>query len=474
MNTQTEFPDEPSSEASFSESQAPLTTDSPATISPLTLLRFLVGNQQAILDIARSRHTIWLGGILVLSAGFAREYDGEYLLREPWHLFIPHAASFVTSFVLYCMVILVALRRKAALPNFIRGFEIFLGLYWLTAPLAWAYAIPFERWTSPGAATQLNLMLLGGVAFWRVVLIIRVIRVAFGARSLVNVTMTVLLFGDWVMLTAIEFMPIPILHMMGGIRLTETEAVIHTTSVLLRLAGVLAFPILLIGYALAFRAKPEWESPNIRTGGKVSSSTWLVAALSVLAWGVVLPLTQSEQELRWQVDRDLENDRIAELLRLMSTYDRSDFPPNWVPAPHVAFAQHSPHIADVVAVVLAEKPADWVREIYLNKFQRKFAEVFYIYSEAPVQEKTQYLKVLADLPLKSWCPDEDWEVQELRGVLQVLANDEEAEVSSESRKLVLDALSRLPERTLPDSRQPEDDSKSESTDKSVSAGPAND
>lgn len=445
MNTQTEFPDESSSETSFAESQVPLTTDSPATISPLTLLRFLVGNRQAILDIARSRHTIWLGGILVLSAGFAREYDGEYLLREPWHLFIPHAASFVTSFVLYCMVRLAALRRKATLPNFIRGFGIFLGLYWLTAPLAWAYAIPFERWTSPGAATQLNLILLGVVAFWRVVLIIRVIGVAFGARSLVNVTMTVLLFGDWVMLTAIEFMPIPILHMMGGIRLTETEAVIHTTSVLLRLAGVLAFPIFLIGYALAFRAKPEWESPNLRTGGKVSSSTWSVAALSILAWGAVLPLTQSEQELRWQVDRDLENERITEALRAMSTHDRSDFPPHWVPAPHVAFAQHSPHITDVVTVVLAEKPADWVREIYLNKFQRKFAEIFHIYSEAPVHEKAPYLKILADLPLKYWCPEADWEVQELRGVLKELANDEEAAVSSEIRKLALDALSRLPQ-----------------------------
>ena len=33
----------------------------------------------------------------MISAGFAREYDGEDLLREPFHIFIPLAASFVAS-----------------------------------------------------------------------------------------------------------------------------------------------------------------------------------------------------------------------------------------------------------------------------------------------------------------------------------------------------------------------------------------
>lgn len=464
MNSQTEFPEESSSETSFAESQAPLTADSPATISPLTLLRFLFGDRQAILDIARSRHTIWLGGILVLSAGFAREYDGEDLLREPWHLVIPHAASLVTCFLLYCMVRLVALRRKAALPKFIPGFGIFLGLYWLTAPLAWVYAIPFERWNSPGYATQLNLLLLGLVAFWRVILIIRVIQVAFGAKTTFDITMTVLLFGNAVMLTALRLVPFPILQVMGGIRLTETESVMQSTVFLSTIAGTLSLPIFLIGYALAFRATPQWEPPETEPSGRISTSTWIAAALTILVWGVVLPMTQPEQQLRWQVEHDLEEGRISEAIRFMSAHERSDFPPHWDPPPHVAMQRHSPHIADVVSTVVAEKPADWVRQLYLDKFQRKFANVFSPYTSASEQERSRYLMVLPELPLETWYPEGDWEAEQFRTILETLANDEDAAVSSEFRKLALDALSRLPEEALPDSQQPEDDSRSESTD----------
>ena len=40
-------------------------------------------------------------------------------------------------------------------------FRSFLNLYWMTAPLAWLYAIPFERFLSPADATTANLALLG-------------------------------------------------------------------------------------------------------------------------------------------------------------------------------------------------------------------------------------------------------------------------------------------------------------------------
>jgi hypothetical protein len=69
-----------------------------------TLLRFLVGDREAILAVARNRNALWLGLVFVLSAGFAREYDGEDLLREPWHLFIPLGASLLASLVLFTFV----------------------------------------------------------------------------------------------------------------------------------------------------------------------------------------------------------------------------------------------------------------------------------------------------------------------------------------------------------------------------------
>ena len=52
----------------------------------------------------------------------------------------------------------------------------------MTAPLAWIYAIPVERFLGAYEATQANLWMLGIVSVWRIVLMIRVVSVLFGAR----------------------------------------------------------------------------------------------------------------------------------------------------------------------------------------------------------------------------------------------------------------------------------------------------
>lgn len=50
-----------------------------------TVLRFLLGYQKAIVEVAYCPNALLVGGLFVLSAGFAREYDGEDLLSEPWY-----------------------------------------------------------------------------------------------------------------------------------------------------------------------------------------------------------------------------------------------------------------------------------------------------------------------------------------------------------------------------------------------------
>ena len=56
---------------------------------------------------------------------------------------LPPAASLVVSFLLFGVLLAVAARR--ALSGFGRRYLSFLGVFWMTAPLAWIYAIPFER-----------------------------------------------------------------------------------------------------------------------------------------------------------------------------------------------------------------------------------------------------------------------------------------------------------------------------------------
>jgi hypothetical protein len=68
-----------------------------------TLLRYLIGDRQAILDLAASRWTLLVGFLFVLSAALAREYDGKDLLHEPWHLLLPLGASLVASALLFAV-----------------------------------------------------------------------------------------------------------------------------------------------------------------------------------------------------------------------------------------------------------------------------------------------------------------------------------------------------------------------------------
>src|SRR6266481_654320 len=142
-----------------------------------TWLRYLIGDRQAILEIAQDRRALGLGLLFVLSAGLAREYDGEDLLQEPWHVVLPVAASLVTSFLLFCLTYAPAKEGEEPRPSFLRAYGMFLGVFWMTAPLAWLYGIPYERFLPALGATRANLITLGIVSVWRVVLMMRVVSV---------------------------------------------------------------------------------------------------------------------------------------------------------------------------------------------------------------------------------------------------------------------------------------------------------
>src|SRR5688572_21713035 len=121
-----------------------------------TLLRFLVGDRGAILRLAGDRATLWVGLLFVFAAGLARDYDGADLMREPWWLVVPVAASLGVSLLLFAGVH-ASIRRGAAkagtvAPGFWTAYRVFLGLFWMTAPLALLYAIPYERFLTPAGA----------------------------------------------------------------------------------------------------------------------------------------------------------------------------------------------------------------------------------------------------------------------------------------------------------------------------------
>jgi hypothetical protein len=332
-----------------------------------TLLAYLVGNRQAILTIAGSRWALALGCLFVLSAGFAREYDGEDLSHEPWHVLIPLVVSLGAAFALFTFAFL---SRGGFFPPFVSGYLSFLALFWMTAPMAWLYAVPYERFVDPVEAMRLNLSTLGLVSLWRVALMVRVLMVWFQFKF-IWAACTVLFFADGVALLAVMFAPMPILHLMGGVRLAPTEAILAATAGSVFCFGGCTLPFWFVGWATAHAARPKQGQPAQLISSRPSMPLWLLAVLSVALWPIVLPHTQPEQRLRRLADATLRAGQIAEALELMSRHSPDDFPPHWAPPPHritLRLYGNDP-LLETWGVLLQRPTAPWVRALYVEKLR---------------------------------------------------------------------------------------------------------
>ncbi len=334
-----------------------------------SLLKFLVGRRKGILDVATERGSLWLGLLFVVSAGFAREYDAEDLAAEPWHLGLPLVASLATSFTLFCILFGAALRHAKHRPLFFPMYRRFLSLYWMTAPLAWIYAIPVERFLSEVDATKANLWFLGIVSVWRVLLISRSASVIFGAPFLA-IFLLVLFFADTLALVLMFWFGLPLLNIMGGVQRSASEAVISDNATIFLALNFLLWPIFFIAsiVILCWR-KGDWEPLDFSSPSAppVSRGLWALAATSFVGWFFVLPWTQPPQHLRRQAERDLRGGRIEQALQEMSRHPRDAFPPYWDPPPRPGYREKHPPLASVLEQIDPETTATWVKTAYAEK-----------------------------------------------------------------------------------------------------------
>lgn len=334
-----------------------------------TLFLYLIGERRAILELATSRPAVWNGLLFVISAAFAREYDGENLLHEPWHMALPVAASLVTSFILFGITFSRHIWTDTKRPPFLSGYRSFLTLYWMTAPLAWFYAVPYERFLTPVDAVAANLWTLGLVALWRVLLMIRVVSVLMG-YTVFTATILVLTFADAVAEAALLLAPLPVVSIMGGIRLTQSEQLIADITCLVKVLGILALPLILLGSLIVWLlARPNWRgfSESLPTDRNPSKGLVSLAVASVAVWGFLLPFTQPEQIRRYRVERLLRSDRVQEALQEMSAHSRDDYPPHWDPPPRIGYGERIPPLAQVMRALDEQTVAPWVAAIYRAK-----------------------------------------------------------------------------------------------------------
>lgn len=342
-----------------------------------TLPLYLVGDRRAILDVARSPWSVLIGVLFVMSAGLAREYDGEYLLLEPWHALRPLGASLASGTLLFIIVHLAAIIRGDSAganerPPLHRAYVSWMGLFWMTAPMAWLYAIPYERWMTPEVAISCNLWTLALVAAWRVVLMTRVVTVVYGVNP-VPAFFLVMLFADAVVIAVMGLAPLPVIDVMGGVRGPAREQLLGAVALNTGLLAVLSAPVWIIG-ALASLVgfRPAWP---VVTHPKPPRSRGLLiaAAISVVAFAPLLVWAQPAQALRHRVEGLLLSGRVAEGLAAMSAHPQEDFPPDYNPPPRLGYRETEPDLDAVRAAMREQWPADWVGELYLHKTRREIA-----------------------------------------------------------------------------------------------------
>ena len=339
------------------------------------LPRYLIGSRQAILEVAASRGLLLVGAMFVLSAGFAREYDGEDLVHEPWHLFRPLGASLITGTTLFLIVHLAALLKRGKCegtpPSFIRSWGLFLGLFWLTAPMAWLYAIPYERFMSPVDAIRVNLWTLAIVAALRVVLMIRVISVLYGI-GFVSSFFLVMLFADALAFIVVTLIPTPVIDVMGGIRHSERDALIASFTFNVTVLSFISAPVWIIGALVATGVlKPKWPDLSVTADTVRSRGMLILAAVSIVAFVPLMLMSQPEQINRREAESLLKQGKVADALAIMSDRSQDDYPPHWNPPPKLGYRESSPSLEAVRDAMSAQRPSDWVAAIYVAKIDRR-------------------------------------------------------------------------------------------------------
>jgi hypothetical protein len=415
------------------------------------IFAYLMGDRRAILAIAADRRALVVGALLVLSAAVVRNYDQVWLIGEPWRLLGPFVASLAISVPLFLTVYGFARLKGMGPVGMVRAYGAFLSLYWMTAPLAWLYGVPYERFLDPLDAVSKNLWTLALVSVWRVALMVQVVSVVFGMKVRAVLPL-VMLVADAAALTALWVIPLPVVGMMGGVS-PEQEAV-AMTALLVRALGTLSLPVwivLVIWFASNSEDRPEWQvpaEPEPRTAGR---GAIVFAGLALLAWAALLPITQPEQLRAHRVDLAYDEGGPTAALELMSGHDRGDFPPAWVAPPRRFPGEPTTDEVLEMLEALAEQPhADWVEDLYADRF---IDRVRYDWFEWPGELLDQHAERLAAiLPLLDRGAEMARELGQTHGTSRWLQD----EPTSESKQEILQTLLRL-------SRSEEDEDGDEAT-----------
>jgi len=325
----------------------------------------LVGYRPSILRMTGARRGLLYAAMLVVSAAMAREYDAVSWLHHPEDLLAPFAASLILASVLWLWmwgtlkVAGVRMRRPT------RHAKRFLTGYWLTAPLAWLYAVPVESFWDELTALKFNLTALSIVSLWRVFLFGRIVAVLYRV-PLVFATTAILVPCVIVAFVALMHQTLQIVSIMGGVRLSETESLLvgftgRATTILFWFFWPVA--VLLIVNTTLLRGKVFACRPH-PSGARLPSTVWAIPAIAIIVLGVAAIRFQPPLIEAAAIDQALIRENYPEAFRRLKLHDPAYFPAHWDPVPTGSkTAARKPKIGKLVEAIAEEEHPAWVVDL---------------------------------------------------------------------------------------------------------------
>jgi len=312
-------------------------------VTPRLLINYLLGSEAAIRAVAAGRNGWPLGPLLVLLTAFPRNYDQTWIGEQPllW-IFGPLIFSTVSGVFLFATLhgLFLRWRRDPETPQqpFRRQLVSFMGLFWLTAPIAWLYALPVERFLDPLPATWANLALLGVVALWRVLLMARVIQVVQGAKFLTSLVWVLVPASAELMALSFLGLMIQVGLSMGGMRNSPEENLIIGALQTVSMISVGVFPFLLVAGLRVGAGQPKASKATLCPFPKASPVTVPRAFLGLAAtfWLAIGIPAQIQVRRNVIVEALVATNSPRTTLDYLAAHTPSDFAPSR-PLPPKAF-----------------------------------------------------------------------------------------------------------------------------------------
>ena len=332
-----------------------------------TILAFQFGNRGAIEKAANSSAAMWTGLILTLTVSIARNYDQTWILDSPMWLFGNVLFSLISSSLIFALIYGIFITKRFPhnnkTPNFAQQYRSFLGLFWMTAPIAWLYAIPVERWFDSYLAAQCNLALLGIVSLWRVLLLARVLSVVTRTRYARTLLWTLLVASTEIV--AVMFIGLftntnrHIMEGMSGMRNSPEESMIMNAlaSVFMVSLGVWLATALVLA---AWRNRSDIASFPTVSPSRVH---WVPLIFVAVCWIATAIEPQRRLEHNSNYDHLLRSGKYDEAIAFIRSHQRDDFSHYKRLAPDPYAWEVWEHLGPILDRIEADDPL-WLRKHY--------------------------------------------------------------------------------------------------------------